>query len=477
LASDAQEMQIAAGFHRIGAVRRNAGNQEVTGSRNEVLTERTDIIGAAFLGLTVGCARCHDHKFDPIRQKDYYQLQAFLAATQENDISLANPEDHAAWKALTDAANEEIKKLKEALKYSKGEERKRLQEQVEQAEDRLPAPLASIASITNDFKHRTLIHVLKRGEWDKKGEPVGMRPVSVLVPESTTELLDDTPNPRTALAKWLTDPQHPLTARVMVNRIWQYHFGQGIVKTPNDFGANGDRPSHPELLDYLASAFVANGWRLKPLHRMILLSSVYQQASHSAEQPRAIETDPENRLLWRFNRRRLEAEELRDAMLATSGKLNVKAGGPSVLLPVDQELVGQLYKPSQWTVTGDSNEHDRRSVYLIAKRNLRLPFMQVFDQPMSQTSCSRRESSTHAPQALELLNGKMANELAAAFAERLQREAGSNPVEQIDRAYRLAVGRSPTKEEKSLALEFLKEQPLKEFALAMFNLNAFLYVN
>jgi hypothetical protein len=263
----------------------------------------------------------------------------------------------------------------------------------------------------------------------------------------------------------------------MVNRIWQYHFGQGIVKTPNDFGANGDRPSHPELLDYLAGEFVANGWRLKPLHRMILLSSVYQQSSHSSQERRAMEKDPENRLLWRFHRQRLEAEELRDAMLATSGKLNCKAGGPSVLLPVDQELVDQLYKPSQWNVTADKVEHYRRSIYLIAKRNLRLPFMQVFDQPMLQTSCSRRESSTHAPQALELLNGKTANELAAAFAERLEREAGSNPALQIERAYRLAVGRSPTKSEKKLAVDFLKDQPLKEFALAMFNLNAFLYVN
>ena len=190
-----------------------------------------------------------------------------------------------------------------------------------------------------------------------------------------------------------------------------------------------------------------------------------------------MEKDPDNRLLWRFNRHRLEAEELRDAMLATSGRLNGKAGGPGVLLPVDQELVNQLYKPSQWTVTGDKEEQYRRSIYLIAKRNLRLPFMQVFDQPMLQTSCPRRESSTHAPQALELLNGKTANELALAFAARLQREAGSDPAQQIERAYHLAIGRNPTKSEEKLALDFLKEQPLKEFALAMFNLNAFLYVN
>jgi hypothetical protein len=210
---------------------------------------------------------------------------------------------------------------------------------------------------------------------------------------------------------------------------------------------------------------------------MILLSSTYQQASHSSEQQLARAKDPENRLLWRFNRQRLEAEEVRDAMLAISGRLNGKAGGPSILLPVDRELVNQLYKPSQWTVTTDQAEQCRRSIYLIAKRNLRLPFMQVFDQPMLQTSCSRRESSTHAPQALELLNGQTANNLAAAFAQRLQLEAGSDPSRQIERAYHLAVGRNPTKMERQFALDFLREQPLKEFALAMFNLNAFLYVN
>jgi hypothetical protein len=173
----------------------------------------------------------------------------------------------------------------------------------------------------------------------------------------------------------------------------------------------------------------------------------------------------------------LSAEEVRDAMLAASGELNLKMCGKSILIPVDRDLIGQLYKPSQWMVTHDVKEHNRRSVYLLAKRNLRLPFMEMFDQPTLQSSCGRRETSTHAPQALELLNGRISNELAARFAERLTREAGDNQTAQIDLAFRLAAGRPPSSQEIRLATEFLKHQSLKEFALAIFNMNAFLYVN
>jgi hypothetical protein len=221
---------------------------------------------------------------------------------------------------------------------------------------------------------------------------------------------------------------------------------------------------------------VKNGWRLKPLHRLMVLSSTYQQASYSPTADTATKVDPENRLLWRFNRRRLSAEEIRDAMLAVSGRLNPRIGGPSVMVPVDKELVRLLYKPAQWEVTREAAEHQRRSIYLIAKRNLRLPFMETFDQPALLTSCGRRASSTHAPQALEMLNGRLSNELAEAFAQRLEKETGGEHLRMIERAYSLSMGRPPTSKERSLAIAFLKEQPLKEFALAMFNLNAFLYV-
>jgi hypothetical protein len=372
---------------------------------------------------------------------------------------------------------EKIKQIKQALETAEGEERLRMRAELAQMQRRLPPPLPTISSVHDEPGERTPIHVLKRGDPERKGKPVGMRVPSALVTARTPKLPPQTKTPRTLLAAWINDPDNSLTARVLVNRIWQYHFGQGIVSTPNDFGVNGSPPSHPELLDYLATEFLANGRRLKPLHRLILHSSTYRQASRSPDSPLGRRKDPDNRLLWHAPRRRLEAEEIRDAMLSVAGTLNPKAGGASVVLPVDPDLVELLYDPKQWTVTTGAAEHDRRSVYLLVKRNLHLPFLEVFDQPDAATSCPRRPSSTHALQALELLNGPTTHRLAGVFAQRLGREAGTDPARQIERAYLLATGRAPTAREKELAVKFLARQPLTEFAMAIFNLNAFLYVD
>jgi hypothetical protein len=476
IAPDDLECQTAAIFHRLGPVRRNAGNPEIALSRNEVLTERTDIIGTAFLGLTVGCARCHNHKLEPISQKDYYRLQAYLAATDEHNIVMASAADRSRWEEADKTIKKQVQALRAKVRRAQGTEKERLAAAIEALEDEAPEPLPTIPSTWNDFKQRTEIHVLKRGVWESKGEQVGPRPLGVLAPDYEPELAADVPDPRTRLARWLSAPDHPLVARVLVNRIWQHHFGAGLVKTVNDFGTKGDRPSHPELLDWLASSLVENGWRLKPLHRLLVLSNTYQQSSRSPAAALAARNDPENRLLWRFNRRRLSAEEIRDAMLVASGRINFKAGGPSVMVPVDGELVELLYKPGQWKIAASASEYDRRSVFLIAKRNLRLPFLEVFDAPALMTSCARRESSTHAPQALELLNGTLSNNLAAAFAARLEGETGGDTERLVDRAFRLAMGRPPTPQERKISVEFLREQPLKEFGLAVFNLNGFLYV-
>lgn len=476
IAPNDPECQTASTFHRLGPVRRNAGNPEIALSRNEVLTERTDIIGSAFLGLTIGCARCHNHKLEPISQKDYYQFQAYLSATEENDISLAPEADVKAWKAKTQALKTEIARFKRRMRAAKDQEKQRLADEIEALDDAMPSPPAMIPATKNDLVKRTKIHVLKRGVWENKGEPVGPRPPSILVSDAEPELSADMNNPRTQLARWLAAPGNPLTARILVNRIWAYHFGVGLVKTVNDFGTHGDRPSHPELLDWLATSLVRNGWRLKPLHRLIVLSNTYRQSGQSAIETEARRIDPENRLLSHFSRRRLSAEEIRDSMLAISGRLNLKAGGPSVLVQVDPELVKLLYKPSQWQVTRSKPDHDRRTIYLFAKRNLRLPFMDTFDAPALQASCSRRESSTHAPQALELLNGQLANNLAQFFASRLRQESGGDMPRAVDRAFGLALGRAPTDSERNSSLAFLRDQPLEDFALAIFNLNGFLYV-
>ena len=466
----------AAGFQRMGPLRKNAGNQEVASSRNEVLTEMTNAVGASFLGVTIGCARCHDHKFDPIRQSDYYRIQGYFAATWEKDQSLATPEEMEAWKAKAAKTNAAIAAMKRQMKGKTGPELTELEGKLEELNDQLPPAPPAIYTVENKFDKASPIHLLARGDYANRGDKVGMRPLGVLLPDATPEKTA-IENPRTKLAEWITDPSNPLTARVMVNRLWQGHFGHGIVSTPNDFGRMGQKPSHPEMLDYLANQFVAGGWKIKPMHKMLVMTNAYRQSSHSPIEKAAEEVDPENKLLWRYERRRLEAEEMRDSMLAASGLLNNKMGGPGVIVPVEKELVNFLYKPSQWSVTQGEKEHDRRSVYLLAKRNLRLPFMEVFDAPDLQSSCARRESSTHAPQALELLNGDMSNRMAQALAARLEREAGADASKRVSLAYLLTAGREPSAKERELALAYLKSNSsLREFALTMLNLNAFLYV-
>ncbi len=470
---------VASGFNRLGPLRKNAGNQEVASSRTEVLTEMTNIVGAAMLGVTLGCARCHDHKFDPIRQSDYYRMQGFFAQTQSHDIIVATPEQQAAWKAQADPIEQDMRRLRGALRRAKEEEKGKIEAELEALDAKMPLPMAAMCAVKDDPAGTTQIHILTRGDYRLKGPKVGMRALGILLPEATPELPLDTAKPRVQLADWIIDPANPLTARVIVNRVWQYHFGRGLVSTPNDFGRMGTAPSHPELLDYLANQFISGGWKLKPLHRMILLSSGWRQGSRTPHEKAAKEKDPQNTLLWKFNRRRLEAEELRDSMLAISGRLNAKAGGPSVMVPIDEELVKDLKRPQYWQPTRDKSEHDRRTIYMIYKRNLILPLQQVFDAPDTLLSCARRDQSTHAPQALELLNGKLSNELAEHFAKRiLEARAGTDA--RIDYAYQLAAGRSASDRERELARQYLSDNDpaaMKEFALSLFNLNAFLYIN
>ena len=475
--TELRDALVAAGFHRLGPVRRNAGNPEIAFSRNEVLTEMTNSVGTVFLSLSVGCARCHDHFFDPFLQKDYYRLQAFLAETHEFDAPFVDPVEWSQWKTRHDDLTQQIYDLTQQSGNANDDEAESIKQQITELKANLPEPLPSLFSVAGLSDKRTPIHLLQRGDETKKLQPVGMRIPSVLLDGEVDELPQETRRPKTKLADWITSPENPLTARVIVNRVWQYHFGRGLVATANDFGMNGEPPSHPELLNWLSSRFIESGWDFKALHRLILTSSVWQQSVASPQQAEAEKLDPENSLLWHMPRRRMTAEELRDSMLALSGELNDRLTGRSVMVPVSPELTSLLYKPSQWEVTEDSFEHNRRTVYLIAKRNLRLPFMEAFDQPDLQTSCSRREASTHAPQALELLNGSLSNRLAESFAARLTAEAGTLPERIVQQAFELTTGRQPTPQQQRAAIEFLEHRPLREFALAMFNVNSFLYVD
>jgi hypothetical protein len=472
---------VASGFNRLGPLRKNAGNQDVASSHNEVLTEMTNIVGAAFLGVTVGCARCHDHKFDPFRQADYYRLQAHFAQVQINDIVLASKEEQEAWKAKAQPVEQEKRQLQAELRRAPEAEKGKLETALDDLDDKMPPPLESIYSVKDIAEKASRIKVLFHGDYLNPVATVGVRPLGILLPDGAPEAPIEEEKPRLKLAEWIAEPANPLTARVMANRIWQYHFGRGIVSTPNDFGVMGARPSNPELLDWLASRFIEAGWKLKPIHRLILLSGAYQQSSLSPIEKDAMEKDSQDDLLWKFNHRRLEAEEIRDAMLAVSAHLNLKAGGPSFMTPIEPALVLSLKRPQYWVPTRDKSEYDRRTIYMIYKRNLRLPFEEVFDAPDTLLSCARREQSTHAPQALELLNGQTSNDLAAVFAQRLLKERAT-AAERVDYAWRLATGRKPAPAEKSLALKFFGDTPddparVKEFALALFNLNAFLYVN
>ncbi len=512
----------AVGVHRLGPLRLNGGMQDEAKNRQELLVEMTDMVGTAFLGLTIGCAKCHDHRFDPVSQDDYYRLQAFFAATQPRDISLAPPDVLAAhdaamevWQAENDRLTERLKELEEpfrerlmdvkrsalpvamqrALEQPEGE-RTELEEQlaVEAAtslsitrleladaltddaaarHQRLvglmdahvlqrPTPPPALMSVTEGAPKAPATFVLVRGVPGDHGVQVGPGvPSSLSPPAQPPARLQPAPSGdsrstgrRTWLSQWLTSPENPLTARVMVNRMWQHLFGAGLVTTPNDFGGHGAAPSHPELLDWLAVELVESGWSLKHLQRLLLLSSVYQQAS--VDRPAARDVDPENSLLWRARRKRLEAEPLRDAVLAVSGKLQRRRGGPGVRTPLGRELESQMYK-GKWIPNADPRDHARRSVYLFVKRNLRPTIFTVFDAPDTVVSCGERSRSTHVGQALNLLNSEFIHNASRAFAARLLDEGNAGEAARwVERAYTLAFGRSPTVAERQASVEFLR---------------------
>jgi hypothetical protein len=355
-----------------------------------------------------------------------------------------------------------------------------------------PKPFACGITDIGDHSPRTLIPTRGSGA----GEPViagfpvifgggdiqdrvGPREATGPIP------LNPTTGRRRALADWIVGSDNPLAARVMVNRIWQYHFGRGLVATPSDFGTRGGAPSHPELLDWLAVEFVEHGWSVKHIHRLILNSATYRQGSNPSSEASA--KDPENVYLSHFSRRRVSAEELRDAVLAVAGTLNFKMGGRPVVPPLDQEEFRNLTQRADdaWIVTGDIDEHSRRSIYLLQKRTFRTSMMEVFDAPESLVTCPRRDSSTTAPQSLSLLNGDFAMTQAKALAESLAIKY-AKPDELVRASWRKTLSRSPSARELKAGEEFLavqtsntgsRESALRELVRGLFNLNEFLYVD
>jgi cytochrome c553 len=539
---DTPEALIATGFCRNGPTVDNAVNEE---TRMDELDDMVTTTSSVLLGLTVGCARCHDHKYDPIPQRDYYRMQAIFFPFKKTERSFATADEQAEFKAKNKEFDERVRPSRQKIaeierpvrekllaekiefhvklaKRSNGfgelteaqfreetskrlrkdinlqpeeieaelspealQARKELQKQMDEINKQRPKLLPSSMGVT-DEENPKQAYLLKRGDWRNKGEAVFPGLPTVL-----TDGKDLAGNqPRKQLADFIASADNPLTARVVVNRIWQYHFGKGIVKTPSDFGATGDRPSHPQLLDWLATEFVKRGWSWKQMHRLLLHSNTYRQAARFDEAAAA--KDPENRLLWRFNPRRLEAEVLRDSLLTISGKLNQTMYGPGIYPRIDPDIVNTGSRP-RWPLDAkDDDATFRRSVYIFVKRSVLLPLIEVFDCPVTVVSVPVRPVSTVSPQALALMNNQFVLEQAGFIAERVAREAGANLRAQVRRAFQLTLNRLPSVKETQWALDFIKAQTagyaerknerpevgaLRDFCHALINLNEFLYLD
>ncbi len=514
------DARIATGFWRLHIEESNGA--DYSRIRQDILDDNTDVFGSAFLGLTVGCARCHNHKFDPISQKDYYGLQAFFVPMmQREDCAPLSAEEQAryekqmvVWEKATQALRAESDRLMQApakeifnelvssfdlptqtamrlpaeqrtplqkqlaalankqvsLRQSRAyrrlstENRARydaLQANIAQFDHLKPAPLPGIMSVADIGTEPPITQRLGGGSHLRPLEAMDPRFPKFLSSESPVIHVANTEPPstgrRSALAAWLCRPDHPLTSRVIVNRLWQHYLGRGIVGTPNDFGAMGEAPTHPELLDYLACELVKHGWRLKEIHRLIVTSATYRQSSAAELNPSealAVKCDPRNLLCWHMASRRRDAESLRDATLQVAGRLNERMYGPSV----HPELPSPLNEYRSWVPEAKEEDRNRRSIYIMVKRNLPFPLLASFDTPDRLGSCAARTATTSAPQALALLNSDFTLAQAHSLAERLLKAHGADREALIREVEMIVYNRAPTPDESAAALQFLDRQ-------------------
>ena len=509
--------KIATGFDRLWPDESNLANPILR--RQEVLNDITDTVSAVYMGLTYGCAKCHDHKFDPILQKDYYRLQAFFAASKNEDrSSLLNGEaaeayqkQQAEWTTQTREIREKMEAILAPVRanvtkdnigmfpqeaqdaiFTAPERRTDMQWQMYyRSRSRLPDDATVEKSLKGDAKQQyadlkkelakydslkpaeppvaeaILDHgrtapptfVLAKGVWDAPLDEVQPGFLTILDPKTPAivpAVETNSTGRRSVLANWLADPKNPLTTRVAANRIWHYHFGRGIVGSPSDFGVMGERPSDPQLLDYLTSTFVESGWSFKKMHRLIMLSNAYQQSS--ANQEEAAKIDPDNKLHWRFDRRRLEGEVIRDSMLASAGLLNPAMGGRGVFPPLPAGVSRPGSKYLGWKPETDAAEANRRSVYVFVKRNLRYPMFETFDFPDTHESCPARYATVTPTQPLAMMNDELVLEWSRALASRVLNDGGLSPQQQVERAFHLVFSRAPKDDERRTVLAFLDQQ-------------------
>ena len=500
---DNPQAMMATGFLTAGVFPTQITEKEFESTRYNQLDDMVSTTGVAFLGLTIGCARCHDHKFDPIPTEDYYRLAATFTTAVHSDVEmdLLPPQERASARQAFDAKRAALATRIEAFEREHAAaaclgtlpEYQQLKLDVVALEMAGPTRRTAKVQVTteglppvkNHADDRGYPHfypqtyILRRGDPNQKVEPAAPSFLRVLMRDGDgPSRWQQQPPPgartsyrRRALAEWLTDVDHgagALAARVAVNRLWQHHLGRGIVATPSDFGTRGAPPTHPVLLDYLASKLVESGWRLKPLHRQIMLSNTYQAAS--AYDPAKVAADPENELLWRRPVRRLESEAIRDAMLSVAGELDTTMYGRGTLDPKSK----------------------RRSVYFTVKRSSLIPMMLVFDAPEALTPIANRSTTTIAPQALLLMNNPQVRGYAKKLATRVWPTTSTPPEGAVRSAYEIALSRPATAEEVSDAVAFVAEQAaaykaaakpdaerlaLADFCQAVLCLNEFVYVD
>ena len=474
---------IATGFLMLGP--KMVGEDDPVKQRLDFADEQLATVSRAFLGLTIDCARCHDHKFDPIRSSDYYAMLAMFTSTKTvltyrvtsklNATALDGPEADRKLSEIErrfDFHDDFVTNYNRAKTPAQvvEEQRRAVQEALEEYYS-LPKAMAVAEGEIQDLP------LMIRGNHLTPGAVVPRRFPVVLAGADQVPIGGDRSG-RMELAAWLTQPDHPLVPRVMVNRIWKWHFGEGLVRTPDNFGMLGDRPDNPELLDWLARRFVEGGWSIKSMHRLIMSSDVYRMASEPS--PTAAEIDPENRLLWRANRRRMEAEALRDSLLSVSGRLDTRMGGKTLRHKNFANLnsMARSRDPEIYAAP-------LRSVYLPVLRSALYEVFSVFDFANPSTSNGRREETMVAPQALFMMNSKLMDESSTGFADRVQREGGASDADRIRRAHLIALGRPAEPGELSSWSEFLARYEVsaggrsaawKALCRVLLSSNEFLYV-
>ena len=520
------ERLVALGFLRMGTWEADANFK--TQLRQDVLNELTGTVGQVFLGMTVGCARCHDHKYDPIPQRDFYRLQAFFAPMRVEDrpAPFTDPEHPKLMKETmrryeddADAAAEAQKQIEDRLKakfaaakgkpadsdnkrsdYMKAlkdakdpvfsaEERKEwtaARDRAKQLADAVPRYRPTAYSVSDVVPPQVPAlpdsYVLLGGELSAKGEKVEPGFLQAVVGKTepaTIPFAGGSSGRRTALANWIASPENPLTARVVVNRLWQHHFGEGLVRTPSDFGINGDHATHPELLDWLAAQLIEKKWSLKAMHRLMLTSSAYRQSTENPDYQKFADIDSANRLLWRMNWLRLEGETLRDTVLAVSGQMQKSDGGPGVFVSVPSD-VAEGFEFFKWFPSSEKDQA-RRTIYTFQRRSVMNPMVEVFDGANMSEVCSRRSVTVAPTQAFTLLNGEFVNLEAKHFADRVIELAGPERARQLDQAFLLALGRKPSEKERANAEPlFTSATPrdaLTRLGVVLFNLNEFIYMD